>query len=163
MIREITIQSLTAVLLVALLIAPALTESLVRHCGADIQVRFSADSGSTQEISCCMQNPSQCRWASQRHPQVNASYREEQTGLILSLQPGIDLFGLYNCFNQTNGTEKQINFLPMEGGCLMCSFYISVHVLANLCVCVCVCVLCVCVCVCKCKCKCKCACTAYAL
>ncbi|XP_065913657.1 uncharacterized protein [Dysidea avara] len=102
------------VLLVTLFIVPALTENFVRHC-SDIQVRFSADNGSTQEVSCCMQNPSQCRWTSVHHPQVNASYREEQTGLILSWQPGIDLFGLYTCFNQMNGTEEQINFLPMEG------------------------------------------------
>jgi len=114
---ETAISFLTTILVFTFFV-PVLSDSLVRQCG-NIQVYFSADNGSTQEIACCMQNPAHCRWSFAGDPQVNISYREQQTGLVLSWQPGIDFYGCYKCVNQMNGTEEEINFLPVEGGCLL--------------------------------------------
>jgi len=116
-----------------LFMVPALSESLVRKCG-DVQVYFSADNGSTQHIACCMQNPTDCKWIFAGDPQANVTFQEQQTGLVLTLKPGIDLFGRYKCFNQMNGTEEEINFLPVEGGCLIlanCSIRITTVPLIN--------------------------------
>jgi len=97
-----------------LLLVPVSSDGF-RQCG-DVRVYFSADNGARlQEIACCMQSPAHCRWVFAGDPQVNVSYREQQTGLVLRWQPGIDLFGRYSCFNQMNGTEEEINFLPAEG------------------------------------------------
>jgi len=105
------------------LAARVLSDSFVRQCG-DVRVYFSADNRST-EVACCMQNPRQCRWVFAGDPQANISYRVQQTGLVLSWQPGrdqgSDLFGRYTCFDQMNDTVEEIDFLPGgEGGCVLC-------------------------------------------
>jgi len=89
----------------------SLADSRTRIC-SDVQVCFSAEDEITpQEISCCMQNPSQCRWQSASSPQVNVTYRVLQSGVVLTWQLARDPFGPYECVNQTNGTEKAVIFL----------------------------------------------------
>ena len=107
-----TVQSFT-IILKFVIIAPVMTNSLIQHCGNNVQVQFSAYNGTSQEISCCMEDPSQCRWVGAGG--VNTNYRVEETGLILNWIPNNDTFRRYSCLNQINGTEEEVNFLPMEG------------------------------------------------
>ena len=109
-----TAQSFTIILkFVIIASVTEMTDSLVQHCGNNVQVRFSAYNGTRQEISCCMEDPSQCRWIGTGG--VNTNYRVEETGLILNWIPSNDTFTRYSCLNQMNVIEKEVNFLPIEG------------------------------------------------
>ena len=110
----VTVRSFTINLkLVFIATVTVLTDSLVQHCGNNVQVRFSAYNGTSQEASCCMENPSQCRWVGAGG--VNANYRVVETGSILNWIPSNDTFRRYSCLNQMNVTEEEVNFLPIEG------------------------------------------------
>ena len=96
----------------------SLTNS-IRDCSG-IQVFSSPENGTDQVISCCMDNPSRCRWESVGSPQASVTSRQAVNGLLISWTPGRDLFGQYNCINQLNVTEKEVTFLP-EGELSQCS------------------------------------------
>ena len=106
-----TLLSLTVfTCMVSLRIVGALTGNRGR-CGG-VQVCLFAQNGDVQAISCCMQNPAECRWSSEGIPEANVSFREEPSGLVLRWQPGRDPFGQYDCRNQLNETEAEVLFLP---------------------------------------------------
>ena len=100
-----TAQSFTIILkFVIIASVTEMTDSLVQHCGNNVQVRFSAYNGTSQEISCCMEKPSQCRWVGMGG--VNANYHVEETRSILNWIPSSNTFRKYSCLNQMNVTEK---------------------------------------------------------
>ena len=88
----------------------SLTNS-TRNCGG-IQICSSPKNGNEQVISCCMDQPSQCRWESVGSPQTSVTSSQAVNGLLISWRPDRDPFGQYNCINRLNVTEKEVIFLP---------------------------------------------------